>query len=316
MILRVLGLCVLIAVFQIGAQSSTQDHPCKGQHVVLTFDDGPHPVQSNRVLDALQKAGTENNSIPATFYILGNSIESANEKRIGNLKAGDAVLQRISINKAWDVGNHTRTHPNLANIRPNLIASEISYLQNSPKYKSILETQGGKDSFRAPYGGSDAEVENELFKKGYNHHIKWDLDSQDWAIQSGKVFGGNQIYKSATPEQKRNGLVQKIRNDMRALCVSRRNTKNIPIVMLFHDIHPVTADALPQILADLKQNGVVFKGLHEVEKYSKASWIPTHSKAPTEPTQTNSTRTEPYRIRQTRPIAPTRAVPVQGVPHE
>src|SRR5262245_59369372 len=67
--------------------------------VWLTFDDGPHPVQTDRVMKILEDSG-----IKATFFVIGENAK--NHKRL--------------VKKAFDaghrIGNHTYTHPHLSKL--------------------------------------------------------------------------------------------------------------------------------------------------------------------------------------------------------
>src|SRR6185436_2618560 len=45
--------------------------PKGARGVALTFDDGPHPVHTPRVLDVLEKAGAR-----ATFFVIGRKVEA------------------------------------------------------------------------------------------------------------------------------------------------------------------------------------------------------------------------------------------------
>ena len=69
--------------------------------VVLTFDDGPDPNYTPRILDILKKE-----KVPAAFFVVGMEAEN-------NLP----LLQRI-YHEGHEIGNHTFTHPNIAAVSP------------------------------------------------------------------------------------------------------------------------------------------------------------------------------------------------------
>src|SRR5207248_5625963 len=71
----------------------TGDHPGL---IALTFDDGPDPVWTPRILDILKQE-----NVPATFFIIGEYGQASPD-----------LLRRI-VNEGHDIGNHTYTHPNL-----------------------------------------------------------------------------------------------------------------------------------------------------------------------------------------------------------
>jgi len=76
----------------------TGDHP---GWIALTFDDGPDPRWTPRIMDILKQE-----NVPATFFIIG--------------KNGQAYpdLVRRMVNEGHEVGNHTFTHPNLVKFPP------------------------------------------------------------------------------------------------------------------------------------------------------------------------------------------------------
>lgn len=67
------------------------DHPGL---VALTFDDGPDPEWTPRILDVLKREG-----VPASFFIIGE-----------NGQANPELVKRI-VREGHDIGNHTFTHP-------------------------------------------------------------------------------------------------------------------------------------------------------------------------------------------------------------
>src|SRR5437867_2629105 len=59
----------------------------------LTFDDGPHPVHTPRLLDRLAEYG-----IRGTFFVIGERVA-----------AQPAIARRI-VEEGHDIGNHTWSH--------------------------------------------------------------------------------------------------------------------------------------------------------------------------------------------------------------
>jgi cellulose synthase/poly-beta-1,6-N-acetylglucosamine synthase-like glycosyltransferase/peptidoglycan/xylan/chitin deacetylase (PgdA/CDA1 family) len=103
--------------------------------IALTFDDGPDPDYTPRILDTLKAKHA-----PATFFIIGeNGLEHPE------------LLRRI-VNEGSEIGNHSYTHPNLAEESPLGTALELNATQR------LLEAYTGHSTrlFRAPYFG-DAE---------------------------------------------------------------------------------------------------------------------------------------------------------------
>ena len=72
--------------------------PAAGE-LVLTFDDGPHPDFTPRILDILEETNT-----PAAFFVLGQ-----------NVMKFPGLLQR-TIDAGHEVGTHSFTHPRMDKI--------------------------------------------------------------------------------------------------------------------------------------------------------------------------------------------------------
>ncbi|PXA99681.1 polysaccharide deacetylase [Nostoc sp. 3335mG] len=107
-------------------------HPGK---VAITFDDGPDPDWTPRILDILKAKHA-----PATFFMIGeNAVEHP-------------LLVRRVVEEGNEIGSHTFTHPNLAQSSDDATRLELNATQR------LLEAYTGRSVrlFRAPYFG-DAE---------------------------------------------------------------------------------------------------------------------------------------------------------------
>lgn len=82
--------------------------PTDAPKVALTFDDGPDPAQTPRLLEILDRF-----AVPATFFLIGNHIE------------GHARLAERLVQAGHDVGNHTYSHPLLLKLSDEEIVEEI-----------------------------------------------------------------------------------------------------------------------------------------------------------------------------------------------
>src|SRR5262249_47452960 len=76
--------------------------------VALTFDDGPDPEYTPRVLDALGSAGA-----PATFFMVGRQIDAA------------APVARAVVAAGPELGNHTYPHRHLWTLSPAASIAEV-----------------------------------------------------------------------------------------------------------------------------------------------------------------------------------------------
>ena len=108
--------------------------------VALTFDDGPDPEWTPKILDALKREHA-----PATFFLIGIQAE----------KFGD-VASRI-YREGHEIGNHTFTHPDISNIsRRYMRTVELNLTEQ------LFESRLGMRTllFRPPYS-IDAEPDTE-----------------------------------------------------------------------------------------------------------------------------------------------------------
>jgi hypothetical protein len=79
---------------QIGLKTYPQTLRLEDHEVVLTFDDGPNPGTTDRILDALTKQ-----CVKATFFIIGR-----------NAEANPALVKR-AYEAGETIGHHTYSHP-------------------------------------------------------------------------------------------------------------------------------------------------------------------------------------------------------------
>ncbi len=133
--------------------------------VALTFDDGPDPTWTPKILDIL-----EAKKAPATFFVIGeNAI--MNPGLLGRIIAGGSEL-----------GNHSYTHPNLAEVSDTGITLELNATQR------LIEAYTGRSMrlFRAPYfGDAEPTTTDELHpaliaqQRGYLN-VGLHVDPNDW----------------------------------------------------------------------------------------------------------------------------------------
>lgn len=175
--------------------------------VVLTFDDGPSPADTRKILDALAKECTK-----ATFFMVGEMVAVHPE-----------VVKEVA-QQGHTIGTHTWSHPNVARLTlPELtheVEATINIVQkNSPEPVAPF--------FRYPYLSS-SKLSEDYFKSRNIAQIAVDVDSSDWRVRSSAPV---------------------IARVMAGLKARGRG------IILMHDIHKWTADAVPQLLAKLKAGG-------------------------------------------------------------
>lgn len=131
----------------------------KKRKVLLTFDDGPHPVHTLSLLNDLKRA-----NIQATFFVVGKNLESSE---------GKELLRRAAA-EGHQIGNHTYSHPYLTELQAGEIREEILRTE-----KLIGDLDRGVKILRPPYGAHNPLVDHVARELGYELFL-WNVDSLDW----------------------------------------------------------------------------------------------------------------------------------------
>lgn len=144
-----------------------------------------------------------------------------------NVGAHRAEVRRM-VMEGHQIGNHTWSHPQLTGLSSDAVRSEVGRTQ-----KAITDASGGVAPmiFRPPYGATNARVGKAVGMP----EIVWDVDSMDW----------------------------RYRNVARNVRVGTKDPKKGNVV-LFHDIHKTTVQAIPRVLAGLKKRGFTFVTVGEL----------------------------------------------------
>lgn len=206
----------------------------KNKEVVLTFDDGPNPEYTPPILNILKKY-----NIKAAFFIVGE-----------NGEANPDLVERI-YREGHEIGNHTFTHPNVANTTVSRTKMELNTTQ-----RLIQELTGHSTIlFRPPYvADAEPSTPEELSpiyraqKEGYMM-IGELIDPEDWQKPSVKV------------------IVQRVMDQL-----------SMGNVILLHDAggnREQTVKALPIIIEKLKQKGYQFTTLHDLMGLPKEAIMPS-----------------------------------------
>jgi peptidoglycan/xylan/chitin deacetylase (PgdA/CDA1 family) len=127
--------------------------------VALTFDDGPHPIYTPRLLDELKKR-----DIKATFFVTGENVENNRE-----------IVQRM-YSEGHLIGNHTYSHIQLTSYNREEFCSEITRTN-----EVIYDITGMQVNYvRPPYGAWDKALETRLNM----FPVLWNVDTLDWCSKS------------------------------------------------------------------------------------------------------------------------------------
>jgi len=126
--------------------------PAEDNAVYLTFDDGPDPEGTPRLLDLLAEHG-----IKATFFCVGRQVEKF-----------PAIFERIK-KEGHGVGNHTYSHLS------GWTTSNKKYFEDIERADKII----GSRLFRPPYGRIRPS-QIRVLKKKYTI-VMWDLMTGDFS---------------------------------------------------------------------------------------------------------------------------------------
>lgn len=193
----------------------------KGHKLVLTFDDGPSAEWTPKILSILERE-----KVPAAFFVVGINAEQ-------NIP----ILTR-EYNDGFEIGNHTFTHHNIAEMSVQRAALEMKLT------RLLIESITGHSTilFRAPYNAdSQPETDEELApiqrSRSENYlTINESIDPNDWA-------------PGVSPDSIFNRVVRQV------------ETNNASIILL-HDAggqtRESTVEALPRIIDYFKKKGYVF----------------------------------------------------------
>jgi peptidoglycan/xylan/chitin deacetylase (PgdA/CDA1 family) len=134
-----------------------------GPEVLFTFDDGPNPTTTPKVLDILAK-----HRIKAVFFMVGEMVDTRNKKV-------PAIVARI-LREGHVLANHTMTHKDLCRVKET--ATAIAEIDDG---KAAIEKVAGVPLvwFRAPFGVRCDRLEALLAERA-TEHMHWDLDPQEW----------------------------------------------------------------------------------------------------------------------------------------
>lgn len=145
--------------------------------IAITFDDGPHPVYTEKLLDGLKERG-----VKATFFVLGEKA-----------KAQPEIIERMKV-EGHIIGNHTYTHiqlrsSNREKFRDELVMTNVA----------ISEITGQEVQFvRPPYGTWDKKLEEELNM----FPVLWNVDPNDWCTGN-----ANKVTKRIVDKAKENSII-------------------------------------------------------------------------------------------------------------
>ena len=195
---------------RVGTMQYAETLPLADHEIVLTFDDGPSPRYTDRVLAILAAE-----CVKATFFMVGEMAQMF-----------PAEAKKVSA-EGHTVGTHSFRHP----FTFNKMSQAEAGAEIDKGIDAVASAVGGRDEvapfFRVPGFLTSTTTETALASRGL---MTWsaDITADDW-----KRISGAEVAKRAI-----SGIEGKGRG-----------------ILVLHDIHERTAEALPTILAELKLRG-------------------------------------------------------------
>jgi len=145
----------------LGTMQYEQTLPLKDHEVVITFDDGPLPPNTNIILDTLASQ-----CVKATYFL------------VGQMASGYPSVVRRIYNEGHTVGTHSQKHPHFERLSMRRVEREVDGGINSVT-AALGDAKALSPFFRIPYLGRTNAIERFLEGKQL---VTWsaDVDTNDW----------------------------------------------------------------------------------------------------------------------------------------
>jgi peptidoglycan/xylan/chitin deacetylase (PgdA/CDA1 family) len=136
---------------RVGRKQFPTTLPLRQKELVLTFDDGPWPGTTPKVLDALK-----HECVRATFFLLGKNVEAS------------PGLARRTLAEGHSIGHHTYSHPLLDHMPPAKAEAEINHGIEEDEYAVYGQrrTTPITPFFRFPGFASNRTLRDRMSERG------------------------------------------------------------------------------------------------------------------------------------------------------
>ena len=212
--------------------------------LALSFDDGPDPVWTPRILDVLKKY-----HVHAAFMVIGESAQD----NVGLLKR--------YLNEGHEIGNHTFTHPNIAEVTERQVGLELNLTER--------------------LFGAELGVQPLFFRPPYS--IDQEPDTNDQAApaykvqQMGYTIIGNKIDTDDWNEHPRKTPREIVDHVLQQLDAMQTRDDLKGSIILMHDgggDRSVTVASLPLLITTLRAKGYQFVPVSELMGKTRAEVMP------------------------------------------
>ncbi|GAB4010013.1 MAG: hypothetical protein Fur0010_01800 [Bdellovibrio sp.] len=235
--------------------------------IVLTFDDGPHPTLTPKLLDILKKY-----NVKATFFVLTEKLQNPSNREI---------IKRI-LREGHIVASHDHDHDNNNNENAEVFRNELT--ESVQTITDLVREVGSSQNgvyYRFPYGAYGKaetyhhmnimkEVSQNIFADNCINFAFWDIDSSDWGPTMtpdmiaenviSHVKGGN-VYSIETKTTIFGSVKYKIKKEV------YRHPPGGGVALL-HDIHARSVDAAEILIKKALSLGIEIVPLDTVKEFS------------------------------------------------
>ncbi|HEX3827487.1 MAG TPA: polysaccharide deacetylase family protein [Sporichthyaceae bacterium] len=209
---------------------------------------------------------------------------------VGEMAAQSPDAVRAELAAGHEVGNHSWSHPQLTRLSDGQVGDQVDRTAQELASIDGLHPM----LFRPPYGAVNDRVCAVLAAQG-DPVILWSVDTLDWLHRN-----ADSVYRRAVDGVRPGSIV------------------------LMHDIHPTTVDAVPRIIAELTRRGYTFVTVSElyggnlepgaIYTGREQEWDQQHRRAaeesapvrtdtgPTDSAQTDSRQTDSQQAATTAPV--------------
>lgn len=198
----------LRADFSKGAGISFSRVPVADKYIAITFDDGPQPQNTPRLLDMLRAR-----NIKATFYMVGSNVDLYPQ-----------VVRRV-VAEGHEIGSHSYSHRLFSKLGDSEVRDELTRTRDAIGRAAGVQPR----TLRPPYGGM-LQRQREWVNAEFGYPIiLWSVDPLDWK-RPGAAAVSSRILAGTTAGS----------------------------IILTHDLHAQTVDAMPATLDGLLRRGFKF----------------------------------------------------------
>jgi cellulose synthase/poly-beta-1,6-N-acetylglucosamine synthase-like glycosyltransferase/peptidoglycan/xylan/chitin deacetylase (PgdA/CDA1 family)/uncharacterized protein YxeA len=227
----------------------------KDKSIAITFDDGPDPVITPKILSILK-----NKNVTATFYVVGSRAA----------KYPELIKQIIS--EGHIIGNHSYSHSPLSNLEEKALIEEIKQTQEVIKqitgeYPKLIRTPFND----SPYHAKEGDIR--IIKTAQNMGLtvsEFDTDPNDWRFDRTQ----DELFLLATQNPKSQLLLHDIGKieEKEALLIA------LPKILDYYKNNNYNVVS-SYLLANINQNNIASKPFWDISSYLTPDFILNKTKS-------------------------------------